>query len=302
LKKSKCVLCHPNERDKYSQINGDQWEIKCDTCGKYKITEEAIRKITAKHLPLHIIKGYIRLQSNVKNTITNITAENINNILLDPLIPKSFSEKVNILLLNLEAQSKLLGGNIELNLINDFVYSFSQESSELTYILLGLDNSGFIQYTSGKDNKGDVTILFKGYERIEKIKERSVFSNQCFIAMAFDKDRDSIYDNVINKVVNETGYSPYRIDRDEHSELIPFKIIEEIKKSKFVISDCTKQKGGVYFEAGYAMGRSLPVIWLCEESDFDNRHFDIEQYNFIKYKDEKDLYNKLKTRINAIIN
>lgn len=299
---NKCVLCHPNERDKYSQINGDQWEINCNICGKYKITEEAIREITAKHIPLHIIKGYIRFQSNVKNNKISITKENINSILLDPLIPKSFSEKVNILLLNLEAQSKLLGGKIELNLINDYVYSFVQKSSEFTYILLGLDDSGFIQYVSGKDNKGVVKLLFKGYEKIEKIKETAIFSNQCFVAMSFDKTRDPIYDNIIYKVINETGYSPYRIDRDEHKELIPFKMIEEIKNSKFVIADCTLQKDGIYFEAGYAMGRGLPVIWLCEKSDFDNAHFDIKQYNHILYKDETDLYKKLTTRINAIIN
>jgi len=49
------------------------------------------------------------------------------------------------------------------------------------------------------------------------------------------------------------------------------------------------------------MGLNLPVIWICEEHDFENAHFDTKQYNHIIYKDLTDLYEKLKVRIEAII-
>ena len=63
----------------------------------------------------------------------------------------------------------------------------------------------------------------------------------------------------------------------------------------------TLQKGGVYFEGGFAMGLDRPVIWICQKDDFENAHFDIKQYNHILYEQPEDLYQKLKVRINALI-
>lgn len=92
-----------------------------------------------------------------------------------------------------------------------------------------------------------------------------------------------------------------RIDKDENTDLIPYKMLSEIRKSKFVVADFTDHKGGVYFEAGFAMGLESRVIWVCPKAEFKKAHFNIKQYNHIIYSDEDDLYNKLKTRIEAII-
>ena len=56
------------------------------------------------------------------------------------------------------------------------------------------------------------------------------------------------------------------------------------------------------FEAGYALGRGKPVIYCCEEKDFlNNAHFDTNHYPHILYKDNDQLYNGLKSKIEAWI-
>lgn len=68
-----------------------------------------------------------------------------------------------------------------------------------------------------------------------------------------------------------------------------------------LIADFTKQRGGVYFEAGFAMGLGIPVIWSCRSDDINNLHFDTRQYNHIVWNDYSDLRTKLVNRIKATV-
>ena len=44
------------------------------------------------------------------------------------------------------------------------------------------------------------------------------------------------------------------------------------KECRFVVADVTNHRNGVYFEAGYAMGMGLPVIWMCHKDDMKEAH------------------------------
>jgi hypothetical protein len=57
----------------------------------------------------------------------------------------------------------------------------------------------------------------------------------------------------------------------------------------------------VYFEAGFAMGLGLPVLFSCRAGWFNQLHFDIRQYNCIKWDDIEDLAKRLQLRIEAVI-
>jgi hypothetical protein len=60
-------------------------------------------------------------------------------------------------------------------------------------------------------------------------------------------------------------------------------------------------RGGVYYEAGFAQGLNIPVIWVCRLDVIDHVHFDTRQFNHITWTDPQDLYAKLKNRIGAVI-
>ncbi len=89
------------------------------------------------------------------------------------------------------------------------------------------------------------------------------------------------------------------IDEKEYNTQITSEICKEIKESRFVVADLTQQRGGVYYEAGYALGMGKDVIFCCDEADSQNIHFDVAQINTIYWKDTEDLYSKLKERIQA---
>lgn len=105
------------------------------------------------------------------------------------------------------------------------------------------------------------------------------------------------------------GYQPLRIDKKEHVNRIDDEIFADIRRSRFVIADFTHGdsgvRGGVYFEAGFAQGLGLPVIWTCRKDMLseDKLHFDIRQYNFLEWTDEnlEDFKDRLQKRIEAIL-
>lgn len=128
-------------------------------------------------------------------------------------------------------------------------------------------------------------------------------SNICFVAMAFANDMFDIYDKAIEPAIIATGFKPLIIDRIhiESDTTINDAILAGIKKAKFTIADFTYHKGGVYFEAGYALGRGQKVIYTCREDQFKDTHFDINHYQHIIWTSPEALQKRLIDKIEAFV-
>lgn len=107
----------------------------------------------------------------------------------------------------------------------------------------------------------------------------------------------------LDKGIRDSGYEPLRIDQKQHNNKIDDEIVARIRRSKFLVADFTGHRGGVYFEAGLAMGLGLPVIWLCRKDELEKTHFDTRQYNFVVWDADKleQLSKSLQNRIEATI-
>ena len=148
------------------------------------------------------------------------------------------------------------------------------------------------------------SVTVEGYARVEQVNNPTV-SRQAFIAMWFDSSMDSIYEQGIAPAIAANGYDPKVINRDPTIDKIDDAIIAEIRRSKFIVADFTHgeqgARGGVYFEAGYAMGLGIPVIFTCRNDMTDKLHFDTRQYNHIVWNNAEELKQKLEERIAARI-
>jgi len=109
------------------------------------------------------------------------------------------------------------------------------------------------------------------------------------------------YDKGFEVGISGAGYKPIRIDLVEHNRKIDDEIIAHIRRSRFVVANFTGHRGGVYFEAGFALGLNIPVIWTCHKDDIGNLHFDVRQYNCIVWDKPEELAKQLKNRIQAVI-
>ena len=106
-----------------------------------------------------------------------------------------------------------------------------------------------------------------GYRHLAKLTTESVKSRQAFVAMWFDESMEDVYDGAIKPAIEEAGYKPYRVDMEHFSGRIDDKIIAEIRRSRFLVADFSHgsdgARGSVYYEAGFAHGLGLEVIFCC---------------------------------------
>lgn len=152
-----------------------------------------------------------------------------------------------------------------------------------------------------------------GMKRLEELETKAVNSEQAFVAMWFDESVDEAYEKGVEPAIIDSGYRPLRIDKKEHNNKIDEEIILEIGRSQFVVCDFTCElvehkgkltalpRGGVYYEAGFAQGLRIPVIWMCRADHIKHVHFDTRQFNHLAWKTPEDLRTRLRNRIGAVI-
>ncbi len=180
-----------------------------------------------------------------------------------------------------------------------FAVCWCEDEEEFNYLI----NTYLIIEKKYLKKFGDsIVISPEGWSFIESLSQPNSNSLLAFVAMWFDPTANSAW-TAMNEGIRQAGYEPFRIDRKEHNNKIDDEIVLTIRRSKFLVADFTGHRGGVYFEAGFAMGLGLPVIWLCRKDELDKTHFDTRQYNFIIWEGDKlmELSRSLQNRIEATI-
>ena len=178
-------------------------------------------------------------------------------------------------------------------------HSESIDPSELAYLEAYLVSRAWLRKLQPNSRVCRVTV--DGYRHLAELATESVNSRQAFVAMWFDESMDEVYDRAIRPAIEEAGYRPYRVDMEHFSGRIDDKVIAEIRRSRFLVADFSHgsdgARGSVYYEAGFAHGLGLEVIFCCR--DGTEPHFDTRQYNHIMWKDMEDLRERLLTRVLA---
>lgn len=135
-------------------------------------------------------------------------------------------------------------------------------------------------------------------ERLEQQGLGDFIAKKAFVAMWFDDSMKNARE-AIKEAINHCGYIANIIDEKEHNNYIVPEILYEIEKSKFLVSDLTGNRGGVYYEAGYAKAIGKEVILTAKKTE--KTHFDVAQMNTIFWETEDELKDRLITRIKATI-
>ncbi|WHT92348.1 hypothetical protein [Bacillus cereus] len=312
----KCPVCS-NDVAAPQFVGGARAELyKCKDCGDFAISDlvrislsgenrENTRKLSAV-LRKRKVRGMGKILILLQRPGQELSGFPYPIYLLDDLLgeyPENISDRLNESLINLGKLTEFPGDQVTiLNTDMSLFFVQSDNLKEMQYIIKQLKEDGLIELKTATDSPAYITVTVKGWNRIAELeKGREVDTKQVFVAMSFSPEMDSPYQNAIAKAIKEAGYQPIRIDEVEHNNSITDEIIVKIRQSKFVISDFTGHRGGVYFEAGYAVGLGKTVIWTCKDEDFDKIHFDTRQISHIKWSTEDELYNKLLNRIKATI-
>lgn len=236
---------------------------------------------------------------NKESTSILVTNEEIIN-----WYPKTFQEKIDKILLYLSRISKFEGDSVNIDLPTKYAIFFcdseelSSKKTQKNFIINYLEKSKLISHNIDK-----ITLLPDAYSLIYDLEKFKTNNKNAFVAMQFGEKTNGIRE-AIRKGISDSGHNAIFIDEKIHNHQIVPVMIDEIKKAKFLVMDCTYPNHGAYYEAGIAFGEEKEVIITCRKDIFDSDnhpHFDIFQKQILVWEDEDDLSKKLTMWINAVI-
>ena len=204
-------------------------------------------------------------------------------------------------------QTRFLGEPVRIfmhSMWEHLAWSESTNADEVRFLVDLLESRGWASINR-QMGAYDAKVLAEGYDRVDEVTRRESMSSQAFIAMWFNSSLDAARDDGLVAAIRDAGYKPMRIDMKAHNNKIDDEIIAEIRRSRFVVADFTHgqsgARGGVYYEAGFAHGLGLPVIFTIRKDLIDQAHFDTRQYSHILWEDPEDLRKQLADRIAATL-
>jgi hypothetical protein len=296
-----CAICG-SEAKQY----GDKFipAYECPRCGRYDYdaTLGWVKPETVSHEVL--LAGWIREQNNAGITFVRITVENSQRLASGRLPRLRYRADKALLIVGRQNTLK-----VPLNLqvtARDPAFqaeTYSALEDEAMLLLQMLLEEGCLRGFEDNRTHKVVSALMtvKGVLKAEELLSPASSSSQGFVAMWFNKELDDVWANGFHRGVTAAGYRPVRIDKEDYVGGISDEIMSEIRKSRFVVVDYTGHRGGVYFEAGFALGLNLIVIPTCRTSDIDELHFDIRHLNTLQWETPQQLAAELCSRIIAVV-
>ncbi len=274
--------------------------FECDRCGKYKLRSEPPKPSIVRPEEIYKLASLIRA-CNRDGETPMITQELLKAA--RTTTDRTLEEKSRLVLEYLASKTKYFGEEVEISRNLDYPVVFAQNDSEFFNLLKMHQELNHIAISNRDEEWDYLSVVLKatGFAALEVARRARPNAATAFVAMHFADELKPIYTNQIEPAIRDAGYKPIRIDLEQHNDDILARIMTEIRIAKFVVADFTGHRNGVYFEAGFAKGLGLEVVWLCRESDIKDAHFDTNHFNHLVWKDDGSLRAHLTARILATI-
>lgn len=269
--------------------------FECLRCGTFGLTGDAAEEISGQEMLKRHLSSATRQESEYHKPIT-LRRDNY-KMYAEEHGWTSVQQKMRKVLEYLGGKSSFYSQLISLDPTRDYPLFDAVSHVECRALMNELTAKGLV--SRGPDVAViDWSLTMEGWDSLEPVLSGGI-PGRCFVAMAFDLELDDAYYQAIKPAITECGYDPVclkdRLPNDDICDVI----LAEIRKAQFIVADFTKQKGGVYFEAGFAKALGKEVFWTCRENDFKNLHFDTNHYGHLKWSEPSDLKTHLRDWIIA---
>jgi len=302
-----CVVCGKPLRSNYQDEGKDAYIFNCSACPPFRLlggqnpsaTIDQLSKPDRSRL-IRAVRGTVGLRP------ITIRPEEVRHLVESVRIVPPTERRRNLLTLLSDKtlspnQPVMLGDIADLWIDLGFV-----ADDEFAFWLQALQDAQLIQMKNL-----EIRLTHKGLLECDQIASARRDMKQVFVAMAFGATPDQeaewrrVYDvglrpGIEGSLPDPTGLFAKRIDLVHTNGKICDEIIVEIRRSRAMVAEVSSQRPNVYYEAGFAHGLGIPVVFACK-ADMWNLHFDTRQYQTIKWNQPEDLASQLEARIKATI-
>ena len=338
-----CPICGKENVEKHADYKNNAVFVMCPVCGSFVMTSEFFTKekkdkdkiASFLYHNLSIkdgIKGYSSCFLGTRNEYEQMKDDYGDSYLLTEkevvsFQPKSFSERIDRVLLALGYKSKYFGNELRLSNEEEFSLLFvtrydengfplhtGKPNTQAKYLIEYLRENKYISAKIGLEGGHAITLLADGWKRIELAEKSDDLNKNVFVSMSFAEDTKPTRE-AIRSGITDAGFSAEFLDEIKHNHQIIPEMFRLIRECRFLVMDITDPNYGAYYEAGYAQGLGKEVIITCSEEAFHKEytteeekryakylkpHFDIAQKQILLWKDTDDLSHKLSEWIKAL--
>lgn len=302
-----CYICGSETKPYELVFHGPGVRINCPTCGSFRLSERVVQDLQERITPSTLlseasIEALPRASGAIRELVdtgADVFVENVDNLLASVSVPQDPLDAIDKIILHVFRRTTSAAEYVRFDIGRDYSVAYARDKGEFRYLLERAVDLDLLE--TNEDDLNEVRLTLAGWQRVRELRKTRADARQAFVAMSFAPTLRPVFSDGILPALEACGYRAMRIDMSQHNEKIDDRIIAEIRKSALLVSDVTGHRAGVYFEAGFALGLGIPVIWTCRDADIRDAHFDTRQYNHIVWRSPEDLRSKLRARIEATL-
>jgi hypothetical protein len=287
-----CPLCTRELREPALQSNLTLC-FSCETCGRFltdQITASQLKNDKSIH-HLHLISAITKEATKEATRWAEdpicVDARLLKRLREGEIRERTASEKIELMMRWYASRSIEVGQVLPFSPDTDYPAAWCRSPGEWRTIHRALvQEIGWLAAISE-----GVSVSVSGWKHLGELPKSA--GSVAFVAMSFAKELRSVYE-AIDAAIRAAGYDPVRVDQDRYIGGVMDRVLARIRESRFVVAEFAGNRGGVYYEAGFALGLGIPTICLCSQTQLDSKdpaeqlHFDVDHLHFLPWK-ETDL-------------
>jgi hypothetical protein len=313
MTESRCILCGWEAKSQYDESHMLRFD--CRRCGQFRLGAE-LSLIYMGHrgsiVPgldnAYLVSGFVReaREINARKPPDEWERPVINNVeefeRIAKLAPRDIHARLFKLLRAFARKPRKFGQPFKIEAERDYPLGYAVDEHEFGALVDLLDEQGWIKREVGWPTF-EVTVTFSGIQALEAIGAEFDGLVQGFVAMWFHEETQAAFVEAIEPAVRASGWAPQRIDLKQFNGDVVDEVLAEIRRSRFIVADLTGSRGGVYFEAGFALGLARDVIFTCRADEIGKVHFDVRNFSAILWAPDElvKFHDRLRNRIEATI-
>jgi hypothetical protein len=281
---SECPICNETLNSKVEKTEGPTASYDCPRCGKFILFGTMVDSIGNTWFDLYrrsVLSHKLRCRQRVGESPITIVEAELKDWRLDDPLP-SPAEQADRLIQWIGEHQGPPGEHIQLPVSEVSAWIGATISKDfnkgLDWILRQDEVKRLLDFAGRARGMYDLLWLtMAGWERYEAIKRAQVESRRVLMAMKFhDDELNRVVNDYFKPAVARAEFELRLLTDGQPAGLIDDQLRVALRTSRFVIADLTHGSKGAYWEAGFAEGLGLPVIYTCRKKEWtaQKSHFD----------------------------
>lgn len=281
-----CPVCEARDIQVNGNGAGDTTQFDCPRCGQFWLTGTATvvlpERLGSSALKRSLMSHALRRMGPTEKVIGS--AE-LDSFWSEETLPTASKQADDLILY---AGDKQLAPDRHVKASNQFLSAWVgaaiskvDASQGLHWLLNYLAKTDLLENREDRNDGAAPAIVMRltmsGWSRYGELKQQRREGRTAFMAMKFgDAALDDLVESIFRPAVARTDFLLRKLTDGQPAGSIDNQIRAAILSGRFVIADLTHANLGAYWEAGFAEGVGLPVIYTCEKSVWDREktHFD----------------------------